>query len=190
MLDELNAALRPHGLRFAPDISTASRATHRRHDGEQLERRALGALRQDDRPRARAARRALGRLGRRISGRSTPSELDAICRGDSLEAACYREVRRLAHEHAPTRSSGAIRRSSAASAATTSTRFVDPDEPFNLAKLMVGSEGTLGVVLEAKIGLVPLPKAKAVLAIQFARSAARRWRRRRRSSRTSRRPSR
>src|SRR6476620_6975675 len=27
VLDELNAALKPHGLRFAPDISTASRAT-------------------------------------------------------------------------------------------------------------------------------------------------------------------
>ena len=27
VLDELNAHLRPHGLRFAPDISTASRAT-------------------------------------------------------------------------------------------------------------------------------------------------------------------
>src|SRR6202158_1388721 len=27
VLDELNAALRPHGVRFAPDISTASRAT-------------------------------------------------------------------------------------------------------------------------------------------------------------------
>ena len=33
---------------------------------------------------------------------------------------------------------------------------------------MVGSEGTLGVVLEAKLNLVPLPAAKAVLAIQFA----------------------
>src|SRR5687767_98776 len=27
VLDELNATLRPHGLRFAPDVSTASRAT-------------------------------------------------------------------------------------------------------------------------------------------------------------------
>ena len=27
VLDELNAVLRPHGLRFAPDVSTASRAT-------------------------------------------------------------------------------------------------------------------------------------------------------------------
>ena len=46
--------------------------------------------------------------------------------------------------------------------------FVEPDRPFNLAKLMVGSEGTLGVVLDAKLNLVPLPTAKAVLAIQFA----------------------
>ena len=42
------------------------------------------------------------------------------------------------------------------------------DAPFNMAKLTVGSEGTLAVVVEAKIALVPLPKFKAVLAIQFA----------------------
>jgi Fe-S oxidoreductase len=46
--------------------------------------------------------------------------------------------------------------------------FVNPDVPFNLTKMMVGSEGTLGVVLEAKVRLVPLPKAKVVMAIQFA----------------------
>jgi FAD/FMN-containing dehydrogenase len=46
--------------------------------------------------------------------------------------------------------------------------FVKNGQPFNLAKLMVGSEGTLGVVLSAKVRLVPLPAAKAVLAIQFA----------------------
>jgi FAD/FMN-containing dehydrogenase len=39
---------------------------------------------------------------------------------------------------------------------------------FNLARLMVGSEGTLGVVLSAKLNVVALPKAKAVMAIQFA----------------------
>src|SRR6202035_4744317 len=43
----------------------------------------------------------------------------------------------------------------------------DPCRPFNLAKMMVGSEGTLGVVLEATLNLVPLPKAKAVLVVQF-----------------------
>jgi hypothetical protein len=54
VLDELNAQLKPHGLRFAPDISTASRATVGRHDGEQFQRRALGVLRQDHRSRAGA----------------------------------------------------------------------------------------------------------------------------------------
>ncbi len=33
--------------------------------------------------------------------------------------------------------------------------------------MMIGSEGTLGVVLAAKLNLVPLPKAKAVLVVQF-----------------------
>ena len=46
--------------------------------------------------------------------------------------------------------------------------FVDPAKPVNLAKMMVGSEGTLGVVLEAKLRLVPLPKYKAVMVICFA----------------------
>ena len=99
VLDELNAALRPHGLRFAPDISTASRATI----GGMMANNSSGArsvlygktidhvLEQDVvlsdgiRGALRAAR---------------PVELDAICRGDTLEAACYREVRRLAREHA------------------------------------------------------------------------------------------
>ena len=44
--------------------------------------------------------------------------------------------------------------------------FID-GRPFNLAKMIVGSEGTLAVVLNAQLNLVPLPKAKAVLAVQF-----------------------
>src|SRR3954451_3810018 len=46
--------------------------------------------------------------------------------------------------------------------------FTAPEKPVNLAKMMVGSEGTLGIVLEAKLRLVPLPKAKAVMVIAFA----------------------
>src|SRR5262249_7685887 len=44
--------------------------------------------------------------------------------------------------------------------------FVKPGA-VNLSKMMVGSEGTLGVVLEAKLGLVALPKFKAVMVIGF-----------------------
>src|SRR4029453_16380403 len=45
--------------------------------------------------------------------------------------------------------------------------FVDRSKPFNLAKLIVGSEAPLGLVAAAKLNLVPLPRAKAVLAIEF-----------------------
>ena len=53
-----NAQLRPHGLRFAPDISTASRATIGGMIANNSCGASIGALRQDDRPRPRAGRRA------------------------------------------------------------------------------------------------------------------------------------
>ena len=48
--------------------------------------------------------------------------------------------------HAPTRSSGAIPKILRRVGGYNLDAFVDADAPFNLAKLMVGSEGTLGVV--------------------------------------------
>ena len=65
------------------------------------------------------------------------------------------------------RSIAVFPRCCAASAATTSTQFADPTAPFNLAKIIVGSEGTLGLVVAAKVNLVALPAAKAVLTIEF-----------------------
>ncbi len=40
-------------------------------------------------------------------------------------------------------------------------------EPWNLARLLCGAEGTLGVVLEAKLRLVPVPGATAICAVHF-----------------------
>ena len=46
VLDDLNRALKPHGVWFPVDISTASRATIGGMTGEQFLRRALASLRQ------------------------------------------------------------------------------------------------------------------------------------------------
>ncbi len=166
VLDELNAALRPHNLRFAPDISTASRATV----GGMMANNSSGARsvlygKTIDHVLEQEVVLADGSI---VQFRPlAPDAVDAICRQETFEARCYREVRRLASVHAAEidrRFPKVLRRVGGYNL----DAFVDPVAPLNLAKLMVGSEGTLGVVLEAKIALVPLPKAKAVLAIQFA----------------------
>jgi Fe-S oxidoreductase/FAD/FMN-containing dehydrogenase len=93
-------------------------------------------------------------------------ELEEACAGDGLAAACYRTVRQLAATHAPEidrRFPKVLRRVGGYNL----DEFVDRRKPFNLAKLIVGSEGTLAFVLAARVSLVPLPSAKAVLAIEF-----------------------
>jgi FAD/FMN-containing dehydrogenase/Fe-S oxidoreductase len=166
VLDELNAHLRPHGLRFAPDISTASRAT-------------LGGMMANNSAGARSVLYGItlhhvleqhvvfsdGTLGylRDLSAR----ELDDACAGDSLHAQACATVRRLAAECAPEieqRYPKLLRRVGGYNL----NEFADPSRPFNLARMIVGSEGTLAVVLEATVRLVPLPTAKAVMAIEFA----------------------
>ena len=166
VLDELNAHLRPYGLRFAPDISTASRAT-------------LGGMMANNSAGARSvlygitlhhvleqhvvfADGSLGHL-RDLS----PAGLDDAAAGESLHAQACRTVRRLAAECAPEierRYPRLLRRVGGYNL----NEFADPERPFNLARLIVGSEGTLAVIVEATVRLVPLPKAKAVMAIEFA----------------------
>ena len=164
VLDELNARLKPHGLRFAPDISTASRAT-------------IGGMMANNSSGARSVvygktidhvleQRVVLSDGSVVHFWPLPaSEAEEAGRGDTLEAACYRTVRRLAADCAPEvdrRFPKILRR-----VGGYNLDEFSPGRPVNLAKIMVGSEGTLGLVLEAKLNLVPLPKAKALAVVHF-----------------------
>jgi len=163
VLDELNAQLAPHGLRFAPDISTASRATL----GGMIANNSAGA-------RSVLYGKTIDHVLELTVALSDGSVAhmgevarDSVPSGDTLEAACYRTVLKLACEHADQierRYPKILRRV----AGYNLDEFTDPARPVNLAKMIVGSEGTLGIVLEAKVRLVPLPKAKAVMVISFA----------------------
>jgi FAD/FMN-containing dehydrogenase/Fe-S oxidoreductase len=162
VLDELNAQLAPLGLRFAPDISTASRATI----GGMISNNSAGA-------RSVLYGKTIDHVLETTVALSDASvvEFRPVARnrlpsGDALEAACYETVLRLAREHAEEierRYPKIVRRVGGYNL----DEFTDPARPVNLTKMMVGSEGTLGVVLEAKLRLVPLPKAKAVMVIGF-----------------------
>jgi FAD/FMN-containing dehydrogenase/Fe-S oxidoreductase len=163
VLDELNAQLAPLGLRFAPDISTASRATV----GGMMANNSAGARsviygKTIDHVLEQTVTLSDGSV---VHFREIPrGEIPA---GDTLEAACYRTVLRLAAGHAAEidrRYPKVLRRVGGYNL----DEFTDPAKPVNLAKIMVGSEGTLGIILEAKLRLVPLPKAKAVMVIAFA----------------------
>ena len=168
VLDELNAPLRTDGLRFAPDISTASRATV----GGMIANNSSGARsvlygKTIDHVLELKVVLADGSLAHfRPLG---SAEIDAASAGSRLDAACYRTVRELAgacKEEIERRFPKVLRRVGGYNL----DELVDtptPGKAFNLAKLIVGSEGTLGLVVAAKINLVPLPAAKAVLTIEF-----------------------
>jgi FAD/FMN-containing dehydrogenase/Fe-S oxidoreductase len=163
VLDELNSQLAALGLRFAPDISTASRAT-------------IGGMMANNSSGARSVLygktidHVLEQVVMLSDGsiahfREIPRE--EIPAGESLESRCYRTVLRLTSQHAAEiaqRYPKVLRRVGGYNL----DEFTDPAKRVNLAKIMVGSEGTLGIVLEAKLRLVPLPKAKAVMVIEFA----------------------
>jgi len=163
VLDELNAQLARHGLRFAPDISTASRATI----GGMISNNSAGARsvlygKTIDHVLELEAALSDGSV---VKLREIPRAEVPV--GDTLEAACYRKVLGLAAEHADEigrRFPKILRRVGGYNL----DEFTSPARSVNLAKMLVGSEGTLGVVLEAKLRLVPLPKAKAVMVVMFA----------------------
>jgi FAD/FMN-containing dehydrogenase/Fe-S oxidoreductase len=178
VLDDLNQQVKPLGLQFAPDISTANRATlggmiannssgthsiiHGKTIDHVLELKVLltdgnviDALPLDD------------------------ADWQAKCQQQDCEGAGYRAVRRLTVEHADEierRYPKILRRvggynldAFAACGLALAEQYANAKpQAANLAHLFVGSEGTLGIVLEAKLRLVELPKAKALLVVQFA----------------------
>jgi FAD/FMN-containing dehydrogenase/Fe-S oxidoreductase len=162
VLDELNAQLAPHGYRFAPDISTASRATI----GGMMANNSAGA-------RSVLYGKTMDHVLEQVVALSDGSVVQFAERsradlpaGDTLEARCYRKVVQLAQDlrdEIDRRYPKILRRVGGYNL----DEFADPARPVNLARMMVGSEGTLGIVLEAKLRLVPLPKAKAVMVIGF-----------------------
>jgi FAD/FMN-containing dehydrogenase/Fe-S oxidoreductase len=169
VLDDLNRDARPLGLQFAPDISTANRATI----GGMVANNSSGARsviygKTIDHVLELRVVLADGSVVR--CGPLDDRALDAKCSQPDLEGSCYRAVRRLAEEHA-----GEIERRYPKILRRVGGYNLDAFVPdrrtagFNLANLFVGSEGTLGMVVEATLRLVELPKAKAVMVVQFAK---------------------
>ena len=165
VLDELNAVLRPHQLRFAPDVSSASRAT-------------VGGMMANNSSGARSVlygktidhvleQRVVLADGSLAHFRPlTAGELARAQSGDAIAARAYRAIPELGVRHAAEidrRFPKVLRRVGGYNL----DAFVDPARPIDLTRIVVGSEGTLGFIVDAKIGLVPLPAQKTVMTIEF-----------------------
>ncbi len=160
--DDLNQASRPHGLRLGPDTATSNRATL----GGMIGNNSCGArsivygkmMDHVQEVRALLIDGTELHLRRDGTGRPAPSgsgRADAI--GRSVAAIVERNRAEIERRF-PT----LLRRVSGYNLDALVR------DPANLTNLLVGSEGTLGVVTEAVVGLVPQPASAVLAVIHFA----------------------
>ena len=155
VLDRLQEAAAPHGLRFGPDPSTHSRCTL----GGMIGNNSCGShsvawgttadsVRELDVVTARGARL---RLGRDWAG--APDGLRALAEGEPARL-------RTGFPELPRRISGYA------------LDALLPERGADVARSFCGSEGTLGVLTEAVVGLVEAPRARALAVLGYADESA------------------
>ena len=163
VLDQLSAHGAPHGLKFAPDPST----TNRGNIGGAIGNNSCGA-------RSIVYGKTLDHVlelevvladGTVTAFRDlTPEELDAKLALQTLEGQVYREARRIAAEQAAEIDLRYPRIQRRVSGYNLDEVLRDP---MNMAKVVVGSEGTLVTFTRAKVRMAPRPKAAALAVVHF-----------------------
>lgn len=161
---ELNERLAPHGLQLAPDPATSNRAS-------------IGGMIGNNSAGTRSIR-----YGRTIDhvidtrvmlpdgdvvtfGPLDARAVQAAVESGSREGRIYEGLRRIVSAHAPAireRFPKVMRRVSGYNL----DFFVDRTD-WNGSHLIVGSEGTLATLLEARVNLEPLPAASAIAILHF-----------------------
>jgi FAD/FMN-containing dehydrogenase/Fe-S oxidoreductase len=164
VLDDLNRQLIPYGLMYAPDPTTSSRACVGGGVGNNtcgahsvIYGKTLDHIKELDVILSDGTQTHFQTLDAR--------ELEAKLNGVGLESDIYRGVRRLAQENVAeisARYPNIMRRVSGYNL----DQFL-VDDNFNMTKMIVGSEGTLCVVTEVKINLVPRPTMTALSVVHF-----------------------
>jgi FAD/FMN-containing dehydrogenase/Fe-S oxidoreductase len=165
VLDELNAYLKPHGLLFAPDVATSSRA----NIGGMIGNNSCGVhslIYGKTIDHVLELKVVLADGTQTLLGPVDEAEFEHKAAQHDLEAQIYREVRRIALENCEEverRYPKVMRRVSGYNL----DEFIKPAQNFDLSKIVIGSEGTLCVVVEAKLNLVELPRHTALVACHF-----------------------
>ncbi|MFD2470375.1 FAD-binding and (Fe-S)-binding domain-containing protein [Amycolatopsis silviterrae] len=169
VLDRLRERAAEHGLTFGPDPSTHSRCTI----GGMIGNNACGShsvawgKTVDN---VRALDIALSDGTRLEVGPTSPADLEEFCARDDAVGALYRGLRdlrdeyladiRLGYPKLPRRVSGY------------NLEYLLPENGFDVAKALVGSEGTCVTMLSAVVDLAPIPATRALAVLGFEDSIA------------------
>ncbi len=176
VLDHLNQRLRPHGLQFGPDPASSNRA-------------ALGGIVANNSTGSHSilygmtADHILGTKviladgSRADFGFLSPEELQKKLNRNDFEGHLYNGIwaatqgegnQAIIRAGTPRhwRRCGGYNADRLLGGQGVSFH-IPQDHRFNLAKLMCGSEGTLGVISEITLGLVPIPKMTAIAVAHF-----------------------
>ncbi len=174
--DELNMFLKPHGLFFGPETSTANRAMM----GGMVGNNSCGS----NSVVYRSTREHLLEVkvllsdGSEAAFKSLSLEVfHSKCEGESLEAKIYKTVRRLLSNYEnqqeirkefPKKTVERRNTGYAVDVLLEASPFTAGGEDFNFCKLIAGSEGTLAFITEIKLNVVPLPpKEVGLLCVHF-----------------------
>lgn len=174
--DELNMFLKPHGLFFGPETSTANRAMI----GGMVGNNSCGSnsvVYRSTREHLLAVK-ALLSDGSEVSFETLNlDEFHQKCEGDSLEAQIYRKTRSLLSNYDnqveirkefPKKSVERRNTGYAIDVLLESAPFTAGEPDFNFCKLIAGSEGTLALITEIKLNVVPLPPREiGLLCVHF-----------------------
>jgi FAD/FMN-containing dehydrogenase/Fe-S oxidoreductase len=164
ILDSLRSAAAPHGLTFGPDPSTHSRCTlggmignnscgtHSVAWGKTVDNvRSLDVLLAD---------------GTRLRvGPTSAAELDALCAREDRLGRLYRELRALRDDAADSIRAGFPDLTRRVSGYNLDQLL--PENGFQLARALVGTEGSCATVVEATVELVQSPPARAMTVLGF-----------------------
>jgi FAD/FMN-containing dehydrogenase/Fe-S oxidoreductase len=174
--DELNYFLKPHGLFFGPETSTANRAMI----GGMVGNNSCGSnsvVYRSTREHLLEVKCLLSDGSEAVFNELDLNEFEAKCEGTTLEANIYKTVRGMLgnydnqqeiRTHFPKPSVERRNTGYAVDVLLESAPFTAGGEHFNFCKLIAGSEGTLAFITEIKLHVNELPpKETGLLCVHF-----------------------
>lgn len=163
--DQLNAAIKSHGLFFAPELSTSNRATI----GGMINTDASGqgsCRYGKTRDHVLELRSVLLDGSEWVSSPINNLQLATISARDDRIGAVHRLIDEIQREHTDL-IAAKFPKLNRCLTGYDLAHIRDEQHRFNLNNILCGSEGTLAFIVEAKINLLPTPKYAALINVNY-----------------------